>query len=264
MRAEAQAEGLVLNSEHWEVVRFLRSYFSRKGVQAAVRDMVKHFRKVWGPERGNSKYLHQLFPRGARATAWRGSFAPRESTETLFLTTTLLAAAAQQRGAAAQPVYVRLCWRKRSSKRKDTLHRRQVAAKAVLADVDQRTKPPTVKKYEAVLLQTGGPMKKVVLSLTVFVCASTLGVALAGEKSGADVYNSACMACHSIGAAGAPIVGDKENWNTRAEQGFEALVSNATNGKKAMPPKGGNPSLSDEDVKKAVEYMLAQTGVPAK
>ncbi len=64
VRAEAEFEGLVLNSEHWEVIRFLRSYFVRKGVQAPVRDMVKHFREVWGPERGNSTYLHRLFPKG--------------------------------------------------------------------------------------------------------------------------------------------------------------------------------------------------------
>ncbi|MGF1614112.1 MAG: TusE/DsrC/DsvC family sulfur relay protein [Gammaproteobacteria bacterium] len=64
VRAEAKAEGLALDSEHWEVIRFLRSYYSRKGVQAAVRDMVKHFRQAWGPQKGTSSYLHQLFPKG--------------------------------------------------------------------------------------------------------------------------------------------------------------------------------------------------------
>jgi tRNA 2-thiouridine synthesizing protein E len=46
------------------VVRFLRAHFAEHGVQASVREMVKHFREAWGPERGTSAYLHRLFPRG--------------------------------------------------------------------------------------------------------------------------------------------------------------------------------------------------------
>jgi tRNA 2-thiouridine synthesizing protein E len=63
-RAEAAVEGLTLNAEHWEVIRFLRDYYDEHGVQAPVRDMVKHFRKEWGEERGSSPYLHRIFPRG--------------------------------------------------------------------------------------------------------------------------------------------------------------------------------------------------------
>jgi tRNA 2-thiouridine synthesizing protein E len=63
-RAQAQAEGLELTAEHWEVVRFLREYYDEHGVQAAVRDMVKHFRVAWGEEKGSSSYLHSIFPRG--------------------------------------------------------------------------------------------------------------------------------------------------------------------------------------------------------
>jgi tRNA 2-thiouridine synthesizing protein E len=63
-RAQAAAEGLQLNGEHWEVIRFLREYYGRRGTQASVRDMIRHFRKIWGDERGNSRYLHRLFPGG--------------------------------------------------------------------------------------------------------------------------------------------------------------------------------------------------------
>jgi tRNA 2-thiouridine synthesizing protein E len=63
-RAEADAEGLALGDEHWQVTRFLRAYFAEHGVQASVRHMVKHFRGAWGPERGTSASLHRLFPRG--------------------------------------------------------------------------------------------------------------------------------------------------------------------------------------------------------
>jgi len=63
-RAEAEAEGLTLTAEHWEVVRFLREYYDEHGVQAPVRDMVKHFREAWGKKKGSSTYLHRIFPRG--------------------------------------------------------------------------------------------------------------------------------------------------------------------------------------------------------
>ncbi|MDH3283014.1 MAG: TusE/DsrC/DsvC family sulfur relay protein, partial [Gammaproteobacteria bacterium] len=64
VRAAAAADRLDLNNEHWEVIRFLRTYYEQHDVQAAVRDMVKHFRSVWGREKGTSRYLHELFPRG--------------------------------------------------------------------------------------------------------------------------------------------------------------------------------------------------------
>lgn len=64
VRAEAAYEGLELTSQHWEVIRFLRSHYEDKMVQANVREIIKHFRKVWGEEQGNNHYLHDLFPRG--------------------------------------------------------------------------------------------------------------------------------------------------------------------------------------------------------
>ncbi len=63
-RAQAEAEGLTLTDAHWELIRWLREQFARNGTQATVRDMVKHFRAVWGKELGSSAHLHRLFPRG--------------------------------------------------------------------------------------------------------------------------------------------------------------------------------------------------------
>ena len=62
--ALAEKEGLGLTPEHWEVVRYLRDFYNNKHVQCTVRDMIKHFRTAWGSEKGNNKYLHELFPRG--------------------------------------------------------------------------------------------------------------------------------------------------------------------------------------------------------
>ena len=64
VRELARQEELELTDEHWEVIRFLRSYHDDKGTQATVRDMIKHFRIVWGKERGSNRYLHDIFPRG--------------------------------------------------------------------------------------------------------------------------------------------------------------------------------------------------------
>jgi tRNA 2-thiouridine synthesizing protein E len=63
-RAQARREGLALTEEHWELIRFLRKHFQERGVQPQVRVMIKHFAEVWGPERGNNRYLHALFPNG--------------------------------------------------------------------------------------------------------------------------------------------------------------------------------------------------------
>ncbi len=63
-RALAREEELVLTPEHWEVIRFLRTYFQEHGVQAQVRVMIRHFATVWGPQRGNNHHLHDLFPVG--------------------------------------------------------------------------------------------------------------------------------------------------------------------------------------------------------
>ena len=62
--AQAQVEGLELTDEHWQVIRFIREYYEEHNVQAQVRDMIRHFRALWGQDRGNNHYLHDLFPMG--------------------------------------------------------------------------------------------------------------------------------------------------------------------------------------------------------
>ena len=64
VRVQAEAEGLALTAEHWQVIDFLRAYYAEHGVQAQVRAMIRHFAQAWGPQRGNNHYLHEIFPRG--------------------------------------------------------------------------------------------------------------------------------------------------------------------------------------------------------
>lgn len=77
--------------------------------------------------------------------------------------------------------------------------------------------------------------------------------------SGDKVYQNSCFACHGAGLMGAPKLGDKGAWGTRIAQGVATLHGNAIKGIRMMPAKGGNASLSDADVKAAVDYMVAQS-----
>jgi len=81
--------------------------------------------------------------------------------------------------------------------------------------------------------------------------------AAAGQKDGATIYAQLCKTCHDIGLSGAPKLGDKAAWAPRVATGIEALYQSSLKGKNVMPPKGGNLSLTDEEVKSAVDYMVA-------
>ena len=76
------------------------------------------------------------------------------------------------------------------------------------------------------------------------------------EIDGAGIYNNICMACHETGAAGAPIRGDEAAWAERTEQGFATLLEHSINGIGAMPARGGNPNLSDEEMEAATAYLV--------
>lgn len=77
--------------------------------------------------------------------------------------------------------------------------------------------------------------------------------------SGPQVYNSACIACHGTGVAGAPMVGDTDAWTPRIAQGADILNDHAINGFGLMIAKGGRNDLSDDDVTKAVTYMVDES-----
>lgn len=80
------------------------------------------------------------------------------------------------------------------------------------------------------------------------------------KQVGEQVYQATCAACHAEGVAGAPAQGNREQWAPRLAKGYEALVVNSINGFQGnmgvMPPKGGNPNLSNEEVAAAVAYMM--------
>ena len=81
-------------------------------------------------------------------------------------------------------------------------------------------------------------------------------------RDGAQVFDQSCAACHVSGIAGAPKLSDQLQWKTRLAKGTQVLYANALNGVSSsigvMPAKGGNASLSDAEVKSAVDYILAK------
>ena len=82
----------------------------------------------------------------------------------------------------------------------------------------------------------------------------------AGEK----IYQSACFACHLSGAAGAPKLDDPAAWEPRLSQGKAGLLQSVTNGKGAMPPKGGFAHLTEDEIRNAIEFMLDKAGLSAE
>ncbi len=86
---------------------------------------------------------------------------------------------------------------------------------------------------------------------------SAAGESPAADIDGAAIYQTACLACHSSGVAGAPKL-VASDWTNRLPQGEDTLVDHAINGLNAMPPKGGQMQLSDAEVRAAVLHMISQ------
>lgn len=91
--------------------------------------------------------------------------------------------------------------------------------------------------------------------------ASEPEAAVAEALSAEEVVAQACAACHQSGVMEAPKIGNQEDWGARAEQGIDTLVDHALNGIRSMPARGGNPNLSDDEVRSATLLMLGQSGV---
>ena len=85
---------------------------------------------------------------------------------------------------------------------------------------------------------------------------------VATTMSGPQAYNAACIVCHATGIGGAPPVGDDTAWQARITKGNDTLYLNAIDGyigsTGSMPPKGGRLDLSDDEVRRAVDYMVSE------
>jgi cytochrome c5 len=79
-------------------------------------------------------------------------------------------------------------------------------------------------------------------------------------RSGKEIVDTVCAACHGMGASGAPKIGDRKAWSKRAAKGLTGLTENALRGIRQMPPHGGNPDLTDFEIRRAITHMVNQSG----
>ena len=84
--------------------------------------------------------------------------------------------------------------------------------------------------------------------------------AAAGARSGETIVKATCSACHAAGVAGAPKIGDAQAWAPRLKDGLKGMLAIALKGKGAMPPRGGDNSLTDDEVARAIVFMANQSG----
>jgi cytochrome c5 len=92
-----------------------------------------------------------------------------------------------------------------------------------------------------------------------------LSTTAAHADPGREIWMGTCQACHAEPLSGAPLISDKSAWALRVAKGREALYRSALNGfvgakGTEMPARGGNSSLTDEQVKAAVDYMVSKQG----
>lgn len=134
--------------------------------------------------------------------------------------------------------------------------------------------PNEVKLERSVLLASGSSVAERIKPVGEVVVAGAktpqapavkdAGAESTPVRNGQQVYQASCVACHGAGIAGAPKLGDKGQWAKRIAKGLDTLYTSAVNGMQGsagamMPAKGGNPTLSNAEVKAAVDYMVAES-----
>lgn len=116
---------------------------------------------------------------------------------------------------------------------------------------------------QALLQQRLQPVAKVVTDPKALMAAAKADSAKQPKLTGEQVVAQVCSACHQAGMLGAPKIGDAADWGKRfkTQGGLDGLVGHAIKGINQMPPRGGNPALSDDEIHDAVKYMLSKAGI---
>ena len=99
-------------------------------------------------------------------------------------------------------------------------------------------------------------MRRMLSSAIAILTLTLMTAAQAAAAEGQEVYAKNCAVCHNNLK---PKLGDKAAWEPLIKQGNDALVAAVIKGKGAMPPRGGKPNLSDDDIKAAVEYIVGKS-----
>lgn len=94
----------------------------------------------------------------------------------------------------------------------------------------------------------------------VIVAAVLPAAAAPAQRSGREVVEAQCVICHGAGLEGAPRIGDAKAWAPRAKAGLTTLTARAIEGVRRMPAHGGQLSITDLEIKRAISYMINQSG----
>lgn len=92
------------------------------------------------------------------------------------------------------------------------------------------------------------------------ILASGVAAAQSAERSGKQVVDAVCAECHGTGESGAPVIGDEQAWAPLAERGLSGLTESALNGIREMPAHGGDLSLTDVEIQRAITNMVNRSG----
>jgi cytochrome c5 len=127
---------------------------------------------------------------------------------------------------------------------------------AMLASIATRSVDPSAKvKSEEAITKRLKPVGQVVVEE---------GSDVPGQRSGKQIVDAVCSACHATGALNAPKIGDKTAWSKLIPEGHDELTQAAIKGIRQMPPRGGSPDLTDAEVARAVAFMANQAGANFK
>lgn len=118
-------------------------------------------------------------------------------------------------------------------------------------------KEPAAPKPQATTTPQAAPAPQAATTPQASATASAAAKPAAADGKG--LYDKVCVACHQQSVAGSPPLGDKAAWAPRIQTGVDALLQSVIKGKGAMPPKAGNPALSEAEIRAAVEFMVSQS-----
>ena len=143
--------------------------------------------------------------------------------------------------------------------KQETAHHATEDIAAEQGEIARANNPAPAAKEPATPVATAAPASTA--TATASAPATQTATATASD-AGEKLYGQTCKACHDAGLLGAPKPGDKENWKPRIAQGKDTLYKHAIEGftgkTGAMPAKGGS-AASDDEVKAAVDYMVAKS-----
>ena len=107
----------------------------------------------------------------------------------------------------------------------------------------------------------GATFRRLIIGVVIaYAIPGAVALAQGGERSGKQVVDAVCSACHGTGKNGAPKIGDQAAWDKLESQGLTGLTKVVLKGIRKMPPHGGNLQLTDTEIKRAVTYMVNQSG----